>query len=149
MSLVRCISLACMALLACLLVGCSPAEPVVEQSSSAPVQGIPSWATEEDLLAHAQQVIADFDSENYEALASASNGLLTTAQLQPVGTQIAQALGDCTSFGDAAYLQGTDSSGAPYATVVQEVLYDRGNALYTVSFSEDGTLVGFYVRLPG
>lgn len=148
MSISRCISLACMALVTCLLVGCSPTEPLVEQSSSAPVQGVPGWAAEEDLLAHAQQVIADFDSENYEALALASNGLLTTAQLQPVGAQVTQALGDFGSFGDVAYLQGMDSTGAPYATVVQGALYDRGNALYTVSFSEDGTLVGFYVRLP-
>ncbi len=84
-------------------------------------EGVPEWADEAAVVQDAQAVIEDFSARDYAAVA---------AKGQTVGLTADQ-------------LQG---AGAEFVTVVQMADYENGTAQYTISFYEDGSLAGFYVK---
>ena len=110
-------------------------------------EGLPAWGDEAKLAEQAQALIDDYSARDYEAAAEACAGIgLTVDQLAETGDSMLDGLGAFESFGDAAYLKGADDAGKEYATVVQLANYAQGTAQYTVSFYEDGSVCGFFVK---
>lgn len=133
-------SVAAFALAICaMLVGCG--------GGSALNDGLPEWADEAAIVQETQTVVEDFNARDYAAIAAKAEGIgLTADQLQSAGDAMLDNLGEFSDFGDVAFLNGDDGSGNIYATVIQIANYSNGNAQYTISFYEDGSLAGFFVK---
>ena len=110
-------------------------------------EGVPEWADEAAVVQDAQAVIEDFSARDYDSVAAKGQTVgLTADQLQGAGDAVLDALGALSGFGDSACMTGADGAGAEFVTVVQMADYENGTAQYTISFYEDGSLAGFYVK---
>ena len=130
-----------MALALC-LVGCSSGG-----SDSGVQEGLPEWANETELTEQTRELIDLCNARDFDAVAEKCEALGLSADdlTASVGAALDQ-FGAFKDFGDVAYLNGEAKDGTPYATVVQIATYENGSAQYTISFNEDGTVSGFYIK---
>ncbi len=107
---------------------------------------LPDWADEETLTQQAQSVIDQMNAGDYAGIAALYNNPEVTAETFAPGGETVTAMGAFTGYGDAACLGGKTQEGQEYGTVIQVADYENGKLTYTVSFFEDGTLAGFFVK---
>lgn len=110
-------------------------------------QGLPSWADKDEVTQLARDVIDEYNASDFDAIVARwfMDSELTTDQLKQGADQIASKLGAFESFADVAYLGGSNN-GVDFATVIQVAQYANGKAQFTVSFTKDDKLCGFYVK---
>ena len=110
-------------------------------------QGLPSWADKDKVTQLARDVIDAYNARDYDAIVAQwfMDSGLTADQLKQGADQIAAKLGAFESYADVAYLSGS-SNGVDFATVIQIAQYANGKAQFTVSFTQDNKLCGFYVK---
>lgn len=125
------------------LVGCSSGS-----SADSGIQaGLPEWANEADLTEQTQGLIDQYNARDFDGVAKQCEALgLSAEDFAESGNPILDQLGAFKSFGDASYMNGKAKDGTPYATVVQMASYENGSAQFTVSFNEDDTISGFYIK---
>ncbi|WP_139651822.1 DUF3887 domain-containing protein [Raoultibacter phocaeensis] len=133
-----------MAALACALclIGCSSSG-----SGSDVQEGLPDWANETQLTEQTRELIDLYTARDFDAVAEKCEPLgLSAEDFAQNGDPILDQLGAFKDFGDVAYLNGKAKDGTPYATVVQIANYENGPAQYTISFNEDDSISGFYIK---
>lgn len=123
--------------------GCTP-----EPTGNAGLQnGLPDWADADELVEQTRSLIELYSGRNFEGVAQACPALgLTAEDYASTGDKAIDQLGSLEGYGDHAFMQGADQTGRAYAVVVQIADYANGKAQYTVSFYEDGTVCGFYIK---
>lgn len=107
---------------------------------------LPDWAGEETLQKQGEEVIDMMNAQDYEGIAALYNNPEVTADTFAQSGEAVTALGAFTGYGDASYVGGKTDDGQAYGTVIQVANYEGGKLTYTISFFEDGTLAGFFVR---
>lgn len=124
------------------LIGCSSGG-----SDSGVQEGLPEWANETELTEQTRELIDLYSTRDFDAVAEKCEALgLSAEEFAKNGDPIIDQFGAFKDFGDVAYLNGKAKDGTPYATVVQIATYENGSAQYTISFNEDGTVSGFYIK---
>lgn len=139
--LVAFVATAALAFMLC-LAGCSSG------GSGSDVQaGLPDWANETELTEQARELIDLYSARDFDAVAEKCSALgLSGEGFAENGNPILDQLGEFKNFGDVSYMNGKAKDGTPYATVVQMAAYENGTAQYTISFNEDDTVSGFYIK---
>ena len=108
---------------------------------------VPEWANETELAQSAHDLIEGFNAGDYETIAELGKGVgLTKGHTKDAAESVLPELGAIKSYSDTTFASDIDRWGEPYAIVFQTVEYENGSIEYTVSFYEDGTLAGFFVR---
>ena len=82
-----------------------------------------------------------------QQVSEAAGGLVGTGD--ELGQNLApsfEQLGSFDAYGGAASGHAADKDGKEYVTVVQQASYQQGSAQFTVSFYEDGSLCGLYMK---
>ena len=109
--------------------------------------GLPEWANEAELTEQTQELIDQYNARDFDSVAKQCGTLGVSAEdFAESGNPILDQLGAFKSFGDVSYMNGKAKDGTPYATVVQMASYENGSAQFTVSFNEDDTVSGFYIK---
>ncbi len=115
-------------------------------SSGNLAEGLPDWADEQTVTQTAHEVIDAYSSRDYDAVAQMCPALgLSADEYAANGDPLLDQLGAFVQYGDHAFLHG-ESDGTSFATVVQIAEYENGQAQYTVSVNQDGSVSGFYVK---
>lgn len=106
----------------------------------------PAWADEAKFSGLAEGVVDTFNGGDLDAVATAFGTQDVTADMFTTSYTTVQGYGAFDSFGDATFTGGKDKSGTEYVTVILPAQYANGKATFTVSFYEDGTLCGFFMK---
>ena len=107
---------------------------------------LPDWADTEVLDTQARAVIDTMNALDYEGVAALYDNPEVTADIFESSGETISAMGAFTGYGDAVYVGGKAQDGQEYATVIQVADYENGKLTFTVSFFEDGTLAGFFMK---
>lgn len=134
-------ALAAVAVLA--LAGCSGG---AAQQGGSVQAGLPDWADKEALAAQAHEVAEHALEHDWDAVleGSALSGV-TAEDMAAACDAVIDNAGEFESFADSAFMQG-EEGGRQYAAVLQRVECADATLQFTLSFYEDGTLCGFYVK---
>lgn len=112
---------------------CSKADPDVEEGMSA-------WADAQTLDDWTDQVLAELNDRDYDALESIyATGDVTAEKLAEQFDGPLDELGAYVGVTDSMYVHG-ESNARPYTCVVRDLEYENGPAQIRASFFEDGSL---------
>lgn len=107
---------------------------------------LPEWADTDTLTENAQILIDTLNRFDYEGVAEIYNNPAVTAATFEESGELVSGMGTFTDYGAASFFTGKTDSGQEYVKVIQIANYEHGKLTFTISFFEDGSVAGFYVK---
>ena len=106
---------------------------------------VPDWADTATETELAEQVVDLFNAGDAEAISEMFKDEDVSVEAITKARETIDDMGAFVSYGDATISGGTKNN-KDYVTVSLPAAYENGSKTYTISFYQDGSLAGFYVK---
>lgn len=107
---------------------------------------LPDWADTDALTEKARVMIDTLNAYDYEGVAALYDDPAVDASTFEAAGELIEEAGAFVDYGQTAFTTGTADDGRDYVCVIQIANYENEKYAFTVSYFEDGSVAGFYLK---